>query len=161
MCHLNLESLAFYTNTKKNSWISLLRSVFSQVHLKFNMNITRIHPIPQCSTLRNWFRPRNQFPPIPGISSHQFHQFPEFRPIPSNTALTQFQESVPIPFGLNSGISGIRLIRNQLKLRQLNRIPELRGIPGNQWEFIGTEFRELDGTGSVDGTDYAMFNIAE
>jgi hypothetical protein len=35
----------------------------------------RIHPIPQCSTLRNWFRPRNPFPPIPsisGISSLQF-----------------------------------------------------------------------------------------
>jgi len=37
----------------------------------------------------------------------------------------------------------------------------LRGIPGNQGEFIGTESRESDGTGSVHRTDSAMFNIVE
>jgi hypothetical protein len=37
----------------------------------------------------------------------------------------------------------------------LNRIPELRGIHGNQWDFIGTEFRVLV------WTDSAMINIAE
>ncbi len=65
-------------------------------------------------------------------------------------------ESVPIPFDSEiHGIPGISWIRNQLKLQELSRIPELRGIPGNQWDFIGTEFRESD------GTDSAMFNIAE
>jgi len=58
-------------------------------------------------------------------------------------------------------IPGIGFIRNQLKLQELNWIPELRGITANQWDFIGTEFRELDRAGSVDGTDSAMFNIVE
>ncbi len=33
---------------------------------------------------------------------------------------------------MNSEIPGIVWIRNQLKLQELNRIPELRGIPGNR-----------------------------
>jgi hypothetical protein len=99
----------------------------------------------------------------------------------SNSALTQFSESRtgidprPHPNALCCGqrlvhsmcmqfrceISGISLIRNQLELQELNRVLELRGVPGNQREFIGTEFRESNGTSSVDETDSAMFNIAE
>jgi hypothetical protein len=30
----------------------------------------RIHPIPRCCTLRNQFRPRNQFHPIPEFRFH-------------------------------------------------------------------------------------------
>ncbi len=42
----------------------------------------RIHPIPQCWTLRNWFRRRNQFQFrfIPKFT--EFRSIPEFRPIP-------------------------------------------------------------------------------
>ncbi len=54
--------------------------------------VKRIHPIPRCWTLRDWFRSRNQFRPIPGITSLQFHLFPESVSIPFNSALSQFPE---------------------------------------------------------------------
>jgi hypothetical protein len=60
---------------------------------------------------------------------------PESVPIPFNSAIHRIPFDAGIPgilFGLNSGIPGIGWIWNQLKLQELNRIPELRGIPGNQ-----------------------------
>ncbi len=61
----------------------------------------RIHPIPQCWTLRNWFRPRNQYPSIPAISFDSV-----IHGIPLDSVWTEFRELV------GSGISGISLGRN-------------------------------------------------
>ncbi len=107
------------------------------------------------------YRPRNQFPPIHGIPSNStLTQFPKFctgigpRPHPHASCCGQrLVHSVRVQF--RYGIPGICWIRNQLRLQKLNRIPELRGIHGNQWDFIGTEFRVLV------WTDSAMINIAE
>jgi hypothetical protein len=129
--------------------------------------VPRPESVPTIST-----NSRNHFPPIPSIhgiisnsSQFRFESIPgieqnrtEFSGIPSKSGLTQFRNSTRfrlILFGLNSCIRGIGSIRNQLKLRELNSVPELRGIPGDQLEFIGVEFWESD------GTDSAMFNIAE
>jgi hypothetical protein len=53
---------------------------------EFKQVCQRIHPILQCWTLRNWFRPQNQF------RFRLILQFQEFSPMPSNSALTEFPE---------------------------------------------------------------------
>jgi hypothetical protein len=54
------------------------------------------HPIPQCATLRNPFRPRNQFRAIPGTrSSHNIkglHAINRVPSIPCNSVSIQFPE---------------------------------------------------------------------
>jgi hypothetical protein len=68
------------------------------------------HSIPRCWTLRNQFRQRNQFYPIPGI--------------PSRWNLTDFQEFLSIPEFSPNGIA-----RHSSVERNWNWFPESDGIP--------------------------------
>jgi hypothetical protein len=51
----------------------------------------RIHPIPQCCTFGNQFRPRNQFRPIPGIPELSQDGIPELGGISSGPGINSVQ----------------------------------------------------------------------
>jgi hypothetical protein len=99
----------------------------------------RIHRIPRCWTLRNWFRLRNQSPPIPKIPRISSLQFPKFsESVPSNSVRFHFHSIPGIRWNWFRGRNWCRNVQHRgigWLLTDINYFILLRRAWFDRWPF--------------------------